>query len=61
VISASRVVIADRSGAGKILCSPTRCASFRYLISIGGVRERPPAGMRNVPNRLRLVFEDADD
>jgi predicted protein tyrosine phosphatase len=58
VIEEGQLVVTDRSSAGKILCSPTRCAPFAYLVSIGGVRERPPAGFGNVAARLRLVFED---
>jgi predicted protein tyrosine phosphatase len=58
VIPAGAVVMADRSGAGEILCSPQRRANVAYLISIGGPLERPPAGMRTVPDRLRLVFDD---
>jgi predicted protein tyrosine phosphatase len=53
------VVIADRSSAGEILCSPRRCRDFAYLISIGAPHEREPAGFQNVRRRLRLVFEDA--
>jgi predicted protein tyrosine phosphatase len=53
------VVVVGRTGAGKILCSPRRRAGFAYLVSIGGPQEREPAGFLHVPNRLRLVFEDA--
>jgi predicted protein tyrosine phosphatase len=53
------VVIADRTTAGKILCSPKQCAEFAFLISIGGPMEREPAGFRHVSKRLRLVFDDA--
>ena len=56
---AGTVVIADRSTAGKILCSPRRRAGIGYLVSIGGAQDREPAGFRYVPERLRLVFEDA--
>ncbi len=52
------VAITDRSGAGNILCSPMRCAQFRYAVSIGVSPERPPAGWRNAVRRLRLEFED---
>jgi predicted protein tyrosine phosphatase len=57
-ISIDAVVIADRTRAGEILCSPGRCAQFAYLISIGGPSDREPAGFYNVVQRLRLVFED---
>jgi predicted protein tyrosine phosphatase len=53
------VMIAGRTTAGEILCSPARCADFAYLISIGGPAEREVAGFRNVGSRLRLIFEDA--
>jgi predicted protein tyrosine phosphatase len=53
------VVVADRTEAGEILCSPRRCADFSYLVSIGGPSEREPAGVRNITNRIRLVFEDS--
>jgi predicted protein tyrosine phosphatase len=56
---AGPLAIVNRTGAGEILCSPKRRAGFAYLISIGGVREPPPAGMGNIATRLRLVFEDA--
>jgi predicted protein tyrosine phosphatase len=52
------IVIADRSAAGRILCSPRRCSEFAYLVSIGAPQERQPAGLQNVRHRLRLVFED---
>lgn len=58
MIPKSAVVMSDRSGAGAILCSPRRRAAVAYLVSIGGPLERPPAGMRTVPARLRLVFDD---
>ncbi len=57
-VADSRVVIAGRTDAGRILCSPRRREGIAYLISIGGDAEPPPAGFRNVPTRLRLVFED---
>jgi len=53
-----RIVITDRSGAGKILASPHRCAEFAYVVSIGDPGERPPAGWRKTPCRLRLEFRD---
>lgn len=53
------VFIADRSAAGRILCSPRKRAEFAYLISIGAPEEREPAGFRNIGRRVRLVFEDA--
>ena len=52
------IVVTDRTGAGKLLCSPRNRASVAYLVSIGGPRERQPAGYENVHHRLRLVFED---
>jgi len=52
------VIIADRSRAGKILCSPAQCATISHLVSIGGPMERVPAGFRNIASRIRLVFED---
>ncbi len=53
------LVITDRSGAGKILCSPAQCSRFRYVISIGVPPDRPPAGWRKANRRLRLEFEDS--
>ena len=50
--------IASRTRAASILSSPTKRAEFRYVISIGSPTEPPPAGLRNVATRLRLVFED---
>jgi hypothetical protein len=58
-LPADTIVIADRSTAGKILCSARRRSGIGYLVSIGGAREREPAGFRHAPDRLRLVFEDA--
>jgi predicted protein tyrosine phosphatase len=58
-LASVEIAITDRSGAGKILCSPSRCAEFRYAVSIGVPPERPPAGWRNAPRRLRLEFEDS--
>lgn len=58
MIPSGAVVMSDRSGAGAILCSPGRRAAIAYLVSIGGPLERPPAGMRTVRTRLRLVFDD---
>ena len=52
------IVIADRSTAGSILCSPRKRQGLAYVVSIGGPQERPPAGFRQVDDRLRLVFED---
>ncbi len=53
------IIITDRSGAGKILCSPSRRTGIAYVVSIGGAAERSPAGWRHAEGRLRLVFEDA--
>jgi predicted protein tyrosine phosphatase len=53
------VAVVGRSGAGKVLCSPRRCSEYAFLVSIGGPREREPAGYENVATRVRLVFEDA--
>jgi len=58
--AADRIIITDRSGAGEILCSPGRCATVAYLVSIGGPGDRQPAGFGNVAHRIRLVFEDAE-
>jgi len=58
MIPAGAVLMSSRSGAGEILCSPQRRAAVAYLVSIGGPLERPPAGMRTIPSRLRLVFDD---
>jgi predicted protein tyrosine phosphatase len=58
VLPDTAVLIADRSEAGKILSSPRRRAGIAYLVSIGGTREREPAGFRHAPTRLRLMFED---
>lgn len=52
------LVITDRSGAGRILCSPERCAQLGAVISIGDVAGRLPAGWRNARRKLRLLFED---
>lgn len=52
------LIIAGRSEAGRILCSPRKRERIRYLISIGGESEPPPAGFKNVATRLRLLFED---
>jgi predicted protein tyrosine phosphatase len=56
-----RLVIASRTRPASILSSPTKRRDLRYLISIGGPSEPPPAGLRNVAMRLRLVFEDETD
>ena len=53
--------MADLGSAGAILSSPERRAGIAYLVSIGGPLERPPAGIGNVPARLRLVFDDVHD
>jgi predicted protein tyrosine phosphatase len=54
------IEIASRSEAGRILCSPRRCAELSYLVSIGEPEERPPAGYRNVRRKLRLQFADVE-
>lgn len=54
------VEIASRSEAGRILCSPQRCAEVSCLVSIGEPEERPPAGSRNVKRKLRLHFADVE-
>ena len=54
------IEIASRSEAGRILCSPRRCAELSYLVSIGEPEERPPAGYRNVRRKLRLLFADVE-
>ena len=54
------IEIASRSEAGRILCSPRRCAEVSYLVSIGEPEERPPAGYRNVRRKLRLQFADVE-
>jgi len=54
------IEIASRSEAGRILCSPRRCAEVSCLISIGEPEERPPAGYRNVRRKLRLLFADVE-
>jgi len=59
VVADDVIVIAGRSEAGEILCSPRRRSEFAFLVSIGAPREREPAGMRNIAKRVRLVFEDA--
>jgi len=55
-----RLCIASRTRAGSILCSPSKRAGLRYLVSIGSATDAPPAGIRNVPVRLRLVFDDEE-
>src|SRR4030095_7945374 len=54
------IEIASRSEAGRILCSPRRCAEVSYLVSIGEPEELPPAGYRNVRRKLRLLFADVE-
>ena len=54
----SSIEIASRTEAGKILCSPRRCAEVGWLISIGEPHDPFPAGYRNVQRRLRLLFAD---
>ena len=54
----SEIVITNRSGAGEILSSPSRCAEFAYVVSIGDPGERPPTGWHRAPRRLRLEFQD---
>jgi predicted protein tyrosine phosphatase len=53
-----RIVIASRTEAGHILSSPTKRRGIRYVVSIGTASDPPPAGLRNVTHRLRLLFED---
>jgi predicted protein tyrosine phosphatase len=57
-IADDRIIIASRTAAARILASPTRRQGILYLISIGTASEPPPAGLRNVSRRLRLLFED---
>ena len=54
------IEIASRNEAGRILCSPRRCAEVSCLVSIGEPEERPPAGYRNVRRKLRLHFADVE-
>jgi len=57
-VADNQIVITGRTGAGRILSSPTKRQGFVYLVSIGSLEEPPPAGFRNVQRRLRLLFED---
>jgi len=59
VVPWDAVVVANRTDAGKILCSPSKSVGFAYLVSIGAPSEREPAGLRNISQRIRLVFEDS--
>ncbi|HEX4950413.1 MAG TPA: hypothetical protein VFZ34_27355 [Blastocatellia bacterium] len=52
------IEIVSRTEAGKILCSPRRCAEITWLVSIGEPHDPFPAGYRNVQRRLRLLFAD---
>ena len=54
------IEIASRSEAGRILCSPRRCAEVSCLVSIGEPEEAPPAGYRNARRKLRLLFADVE-
>jgi len=55
------ILVASRSEAAAILCSPTRSADVRFLISIGEVEDRRPAGYGKVRDRIRLLFADTED
>ncbi|HUP63130.1 MAG TPA: dual specificity protein phosphatase family protein [Thermoanaerobaculia bacterium] len=55
------VEVYSREEAGAILSSPSQRADICFLISIGTPDDRPPAGYRNVRDKLRLLFADAVD
>jgi len=56
-----QILIASRTDAGEILCSPKKCSEITFLVSIGEIGERPPAGFANVARKLRLSFADSED
>lgn len=52
------IEVFSRSEAGRILCSPRRCAEITHLISIGDATDPLPAGYRNVKRRVRWLIAD---
>ena len=52
------IEVLSRSEAGRILCSPGRCAEITHLISIGDATDPLPAGFRNVERRVRWLIAD---
>jgi len=57
-VADDRIIIASRTEAARILSSPSKRQGIGYVVSIGSASELPPAGLRNVSQRLRLLFED---
>ena len=55
------VEVYSREEAGAILSSPSKSADVCFLISIGEPHDRPPAGYRNVRDKVRLLFADSTD
>jgi predicted protein tyrosine phosphatase len=53
-----KIEVFSRSEAGRILCSPRRCAEITHLISIGDDTDPLPAGFRNVERRVRWLIAD---
>ncbi len=54
------IVILSRTEASHHLLSTHTGPLVRYAISIGDPSEMPPAGLLDVPRRIRLVFHDVD-
>jgi predicted protein tyrosine phosphatase len=52
------IQVLSRSEAGRILCSPRRCAEITHLISIGDGVDPLPAGYANVKRRVRWLIAD---
>lgn len=52
------IEVVSRIEAGRILCSPVRCAELTYLISIGDGDDPLPEGYQNARRKLRLLIAD---
>jgi predicted protein tyrosine phosphatase len=53
-----RFVILPRNRVSGVLLSPERRAAVSALVSISNPGDRPPSGVRTVPCRLLLEFDD---
>lgn len=55
------IVVASIDEAAEILGSPESCSGLGFVVSIGDPEDHPPAGYRNVQNKIRLAFYDSHD
>lgn len=55
------IEVCSREEAGEILSSRSKRKGVCFVVSIGEVHDRPPAGFEKIKDKLRLLFADAND